>query len=103
MKAADANGFFYAVQTLRLTLPSLIENRVTRPDTRWTIPVMTVSDGPRFPYRGLMLDVSRYFLAKEEVLKIVDCMAMLKLNKLRAEDSRLHGHAEAEQVTLASD
>ena len=82
VKAADANGFFYAVQTLRLTLPSLIENRVTRPDTRWTIPVMTVSDGPRFPYRGLMLDISRYFLAKEEVLKIVDCMAMLKLNKL---------------------
>lgn len=82
VKAADANGFFYAVQTLRLTLPSLIENRVTRPDIRWTIPVMTVSDGPRFSYRGLMLDVARYFLPKDEVLKIIDCMAMLKLNKL---------------------
>ena len=82
IKAADSSGFFYAVQTLRLTLPAQIENRVARQDTNWTIPAMKISDGPRFSYRGLMLDVSRYFLPKEEVLKIIDCMALLKLNKL---------------------
>jgi len=82
IKAADSSGFFYAVQTLRLTLPAQIENRVVRQDTNWTIPAMEISDGPRFSYRGLMLDVSRYFLPKEEVLKIIDCMALLKLNKL---------------------
>lgn len=82
IKAADSSGFFYAVQTLRLTLPAQIENRVARQDTNWTIPAMEISDGPRFSYRGLMLDVSRYFLPKEEVLKIIDCMALLKLNKL---------------------
>lgn len=81
IKAADSSGFFYAVQTLRLTLPAQIENRVARQDTNWTIPAMEISDGPRFSYRGLMLDVSRYFLPKEEVLKIIDCMALLKLNK----------------------
>ena len=43
---------------------------------------MTVYDAPRFPYRGLMVDVSRYFLPKENLLEIIDCMAMLKLNNL---------------------
>lgn len=37
---------------------------------------------PRFSYRGLMVDVSRFFTPKENLLRIIDCMAMLKLNKL---------------------
>ena len=82
IKAADNSGFFYAVQTLRLALPAQIENRMARQGISWSIPAMEISDGPRFSYRGLMLDVSRYFLPKEEVLKIIDCMALLKLNKL---------------------
>lgn len=43
---------------------------------------MSIQDEPRFGYRGLMLDVSRFFLPKEYVLRIIDCMAMLKVNKL---------------------
>ena len=79
--AADAKGFFYAFQTLRLALPSAIEGTETT-HTEWDVPAMDVTDGPRFGYRGLMLDVARFFSPKEEVLKIIDCMAMLKLNKL---------------------
>lgn len=82
IKASTLSGFFYAIQTLRLVLPAQIENRVIRQDIDWIIPAMEMTDGPRFPYRGLMLDVSRYFIPKEEVLKIIDCMALLKLNKL---------------------
>ncbi len=48
----------------------------------WAVPAMTITDRPRFSYRGLMVDVSRFFTPKENLLRIIDCMAMLKLNKL---------------------
>lgn len=75
-------GGFYALQTLRLALPAAIESMAPVEGVAWRIPAMEVTDKPRFSYRGLMLDVSRYFIPKEEVLRIVDCMSMLKLNKL---------------------
>lgn len=43
---------------------------------------MTIQDEPRFGYRALMLDVARFFIPKENVLRIIDCMAMLKINTL---------------------
>lgn len=82
IKAADTRGFFYAVQSLRMLLPAAIESREVVPDTDWRIPCLQIEDGPRFSYRGLMLDVSRTFIPKENVKVIIDCMAMLKLNKL---------------------
>lgn len=39
-------------------------------------------DTPRFGYRAVMLDATRYFIPKDEVLKIIDLMADLRLNKL---------------------
>lgn len=33
-------------------------------------------------YRALLLDASRFFIPKENVLRIIDCMAMLKINTL---------------------
>lgn len=81
MKAAGAAGFFYAFQTLRQALPAAIDGN--RPATvRWSVPAMSIDDAPRFGYRSFMLDVARYFMPKDELLKVVDCMAMLKLNKL---------------------
>jgi hexosaminidase len=41
-----------------------------------------VLDAPRFGYRGMMLDVARHFASKETVLRLLDCMACYKLNKL---------------------
>ena len=74
--AADRSGFFYALQTLRQLLPA-------DPDaSACSIPALHIEDAPRFGYRGLLLDPSRYFIPKEEVLKIIDAMSMLKLNKL---------------------
>ena len=43
---------------------------------------MTIQDEPRFGFRGLLLDPVRCFIPKENVLRIIDCMAMLKINKL---------------------
>jgi hexosaminidase len=39
-----------------------------------------ISDAPRFSWRGLMLDVSRHFYSKPEVEKLLDVMALHKLN-----------------------
>lgn len=48
----------------------------------YKIPVMTVNDRPRFGYRGLMIDVSRYFMPKHNLLKIIDVASFLKINKI---------------------
>lgn len=80
--ASDAKGFFYALQSLRLLLPAAIEKQTLTKGVEWTIPSVEIIDEPRFEYRGLMLDVARYFLPKENVLRIIDCMGMLKINKL---------------------
>lgn len=65
-----ATGAFYAYQTLRSLSNGGNE-----------LPVGTIKDQPRFQYRGSMLDVARNFFPKEEVYKLLDAMAMYKLNK----------------------
>lgn len=81
IKSADTAGFFYALQSLRLSLPPAIDGN-RQVEANWTVPPMKIDDKPRFAYRGLMLDVARFFMPKDEVIKLIDCMAMLKLNKL---------------------
>lgn len=81
IKASSNAGFYYALQTIRLSLPPAIETSNNN-DTDWSIPAMTVNDSPRFEYRGLMLDVARYFMPLSDVKQLIDCMSMLKLNKL---------------------
>lgn len=41
-----------------------------------------IKDAPRFPWRGLMLDVSRHFMPIEVVKRNLDAMAFVKLNVL---------------------
>ena len=82
IKSSGVKGGFYALQTLRQLLPSMIEGEKISEGTVWSVPVVTVKDEPRFGYRGLMIDVARFFLPKEHLLKVIDCMGMLKLNKL---------------------
>lgn len=61
-------GLFYAKNTLR----QLFHNG--------EIPFVEIKDKPRFPYRGLMLDVSRHFFTKEEIKNLLDIMSFYKLN-----------------------
>mgnify|MGYP001699668634 CR=1 FL=1 len=82
VRAADAKGFFYALQSIRQLLPPAIESAVKVDGTEWIVPAMTITDEPRFGYRGLMVDVARFFVPKENLLRIIDCMGMLKLNTL---------------------
>ena len=70
--ATDAAGLFYGVQTVR----QIADNNDGK------IAEMTVTDAPRFPYRGVMIDVSRNFRDKEFIKKQIDALARLKLNRL---------------------
>ncbi|WP_233583822.1 beta-N-acetylhexosaminidase [Micromonospora sp. CV4] len=79
--AATATGLFHGVQTLRQLLPPTIESAVPVTE-RWMLPGGTITDAPRFPYRGAMLDVARHFFPVEDVLRVVDHLARYKLNHL---------------------
>ena len=80
--AAGEQGFFYALQSIRQMLPAAIEGGEADSGISWSIPAVTITDQPRFGYRGLMVDVARFFTPKDDLLRIIDCMSMLKLNKL---------------------
>jgi hexosaminidase len=46
----------------------------------FSAPAIRIEDRPRFPWRGLMLDVSRHWMPVEVVLRNLDAMAAVKLN-----------------------
>ena len=73
--SADDAGEFYAYQTLRQLATLTSSNSIA-------IPRCTARDWPAFRWRGLLIDEARHFLGKETVLKILDEMAMHKLNVL---------------------
>ncbi|MFH0892803.1 MAG: family 20 glycosylhydrolase [Bacteroidota bacterium] len=45
-------------------------------------PCCEISDSPRFPWRGLMLDVCRHFMPVEVIKRNIDAMASVKMNVL---------------------
>ncbi|MET7682772.1 beta-N-acetylhexosaminidase [Streptomyces sp. NPDC005423] len=74
-------GVFWGAQTLRQLLgPAAFRRAPVRPGTTHGVPQQTIEDAPRFPWRGLMLDVARHFMPKEGVLRYLDLMAAHKLN-----------------------
>ena len=81
IKARNATGLFYGVQTLRQLLPVDIDGQNVQARTQWTVPAVKIEDEPRFGWRGLHLDVSRHFFPKEFIKKYLDHMVRLKLNK----------------------
>ncbi|MGB8260076.1 MAG: family 20 glycosylhydrolase [Terracidiphilus sp.] len=48
----------------------------------WEIPAVEIHDAPRFPWRGLMIDVSRHFMPLDQLERQIDGMAAVKLNVL---------------------
>ena len=76
-------GVFYGVQTLRQLLPAELESGV-RQVGNWTIPTLEIRDAPRYAWRGMMLDVARHFPpgGVEDVQRVIDLMALYKLNRL---------------------
>jgi hexosaminidase len=46
----------------------------------WSVPAVAIRDEPRFPWRGLSLDVSRHFIPLDGVKRTIDGLAAVKLN-----------------------
>ncbi|MFI3261950.1 MAG: glycoside hydrolase family 20 protein [Rikenellaceae bacterium] len=69
-------GVFYGAQTLRKSIPAGSVN------VNVELPSATVSDYPRFEYRGIMLDVSRHFQPVDSVKRVIDLISMHNINKL---------------------
>ncbi|MFI1397644.1 beta-N-acetylhexosaminidase [Streptomyces sp. NPDC020681] len=81
LTARKPAGLFHAVQTLRQLLPAAVE-KDTRQRGPWKVAGGTVTDTPRYAYRGAMLDVSRHFFTVDQVKLYIDQMALYKINKL---------------------
>lgn len=69
----NAEGIFYGVQSLIQLLP-------TEPSKSLAIPQVSITDSPRFAYRGLHLDVGRHFFPVDFVKKYIDYIALHKMN-----------------------
>ena len=69
--ASDASGLFYGLQSLRQLLGG---GRV--------LTCGYVEDAPRFEYRGVLIDISRHFRTKEFLMRQIDMMASMKMNRL---------------------
>ena len=81
VEASGLRGFNYAIQTIKQLLPVEIFGSTPAPKASWTVQCVTVSDAPRFGYRGLHLDEGRHFFGVEEVKRYLDIMEVYKLNK----------------------
>jgi hexosaminidase len=73
IRARGGAGLFWGVQTLRQLMP------VSGPVV---LPVVAITDRPRFAYRGVMLDVARHFFDVAAVKRLIDLATMYKINHL---------------------
>jgi len=82
IRARSAAGLFYGTQTLLELLPP--EALADRPcNVALMIPCVRIEDAPRFPYRGVLLDVARHFFTKDELKRFIDEIALHKINTLQ--------------------
>lgn len=80
IRAGMPDGVFYAFQTLLQLFPPEIFGNSKFIKQGIEIPCLWIEDSPRFPYRGMHLDVCRHFFPKEFIMKYIDYLAMHKMN-----------------------
>lgn len=90
IKAKKANGFFYALQTIKQLLPADIYGTTVNASASWTLPYITIADKPLLEYRGFMIDIARHFFDKSEMKRVIDILSTYKMN-------RLHWHLTDDQ------
>ncbi len=71
----DNAGAFYGIQSLMSLLPAPGAASLQ-------VPLLSVTDAPRFNWRGMHYDMARNFHSKEVTLRLIEQMARYKLNKL---------------------
>ncbi|WP_281643661.1 family 20 glycosylhydrolase [Bacteroides zoogleoformans] len=89
--AHTPQGLFYGMQSFMQLLPAEIESKEKVKDIAWTAPSVTITDAPRFGYRGIHVDPCRHFMTVAEMKKLIDVSAMFKIN-------RLHWHLTEDQA-----
>jgi hexosaminidase len=73
-------GLSRGFQTVRQLLPPQLESDSVVIGVKWTMPCVSVTDYPRFAWRGMHLDVSRHFLDVDFIKRYIDIIAMHKMN-----------------------
>ena len=79
LTAPQTEGVFRAIQTLVQLIP--VEKTDLKKDIR-KIPTGVIKDSPQYAYRGMMLDVSRHFFPVEDVKRVINLLALCKINYL---------------------
>lgn len=77
IRGSSPTGIFYGIQSLKMLIPP---EAWAKPSPTISIPAVLIKDEPRFGFRGFLLDVGRNFQPKQEVLRLLDLMALYKLN-----------------------
>ena len=90
IKASEFSGWFYGLQTLKQLMPREFFLSEVKSGADWTLPYIAITDKPHLGHRGYMLDIARHFFNKEEVMKVLDIMALYKMN-------RFHWHLTDDQ------
>jgi hexosaminidase len=73
IKASSETGFIHAVATLLQLVKSDAKGQ-------YSVSCVEINDKPRFAYRGLMLDCARHFHSIATVKRLINQMAIYKLN-----------------------
>ena len=84
ISGASPAGVFYGIQTLRQLLPPATFSPDFTPSQSkaYKIQSLAILDYPRFKWRSLMLDPGRHFITVDETKKMIDVMALQKMNKM---------------------
>ncbi len=83
INGASPAGTFYGIQTLRKSIPAAGDLKVL-------FPAATITDAPRFAYRGAHFDTARHFFSADSLKMLVDMLAMHNIN-------RFHWHITDDQ------
>jgi hexosaminidase len=89
--AGSLLGAGHATVTLRQLLPADAHRSTPIRRDSWIIPAAHIQDRPALAWRGFMLDVARHFTPKDELLTIIDRMALHRLNRLHLHLTDDHG------------
>jgi hexosaminidase len=77
--APRSKGLFNGVQTIRQLLPAWIASPTVRPGP-WTIAAVSITDYPRYAYRGFMFDIARHYEPPSAVIQLIDEASSYKMN-----------------------
>lgn len=89
IEAARPAGLYYAFQTVMKVMPANVILGKYAEGT-YSLPILSINDEPRYPWRGLEIDCARHFFSVDQIKKMIDIMAVYKMN-------RMHWHLTDDQ------